>query len=413
MSTKHPIVLYGLTLLLFMAVGIVGNLFLGSSLSLTLSCETCIYAVGNTKEVRVENFLMRGATVALRVARRLFYEFRGEAKKMNVPIVDESYALSPGASRVILGNMIPAYGLLQERSGVEGEAKGSRFSRCIQYGLYHRNRFLCEENPEGTTRKLNFLTSKVVSLNKNELNFWVSVLDTTFLVLYTRFLPYFSCDMFGIKASYQNYGYIRGAELGFPPAQFELAKMYENGKGVGKDYAEAVKWYRKAAEQGNTEAQYSLGECYEYGHGVSRDYAEAVKWYRKAAEQGNAEAQYNLGACYAIGRGVSKDMTEAVKWYRKAADQRYAQAQCEVGECYYYGKGVNKDYAEAVKWYRAAADQGNESAQYSLGECYEYGHGVSKDYAEAKRWYLSAAEHGNTDAMNKVGEILERLQSKL
>ena len=377
MSTKHPIVLYGLTLLLFMAVGIVGNLFLGSSLSLTLSCETCIYAVGNTKEVRVENFLMRGATVALRVARRLFYEFRGEAKKMNVPIVDESYALSPGASRVILGNMIPAYGLLQERSGVEGEAKGSRFSRCIQYGLYHRNRFLCEENPEGTTRKLNFLTSKVVSLNKNELNFWVSVLDTTFLVPYTRFLPYFSCDMFGIKASYQNYGYIRGAELGFPPAQFELAKMYENGKGVGKDYA------------------------------------EAVKWYRKAAEQGNAEAQYNLGACYAIGRGVSKDMTEAVKWYRKAADQRYAQAQCEVGECYYYGKGVNKDYAEAVKWYRAAADQGNESAQYSLGECYEYGHGVSKDYAEAKRWYLSAAEHGNTDAMNKVGEILERLQSKL
>ena len=377
MSTKHPIVLYGLTLLLFMAVGIVGNLFLGSSLSLTLSCETCIYAVGNTKEVRVENFLMRGATVALRVARRLFYEFRGEAKKMNVPIVDESYALSPGASRVILGNMIPAYGLLQERSGVEGEAKGSRFSRCIQYGLYHRNRFLCEENPEGTTRKLNFLTSKVVSLNKNELNFWVSVLDTTFLVPYTRFLPYFSCDMFGIKASYQNYGYIRGAELGFPPAQFELAKMYENGKGVGKDYAEAVKWYRKAAEQGNTEAQYSLGECYEYGHGVSRDYAEAVKWYRKAA------------------------------------DQRYAQAQCEVGECYYYGKGVNKDYAEAVKWYRAAADQGNESAQYSLGECYEYGHGVSKDYAEAKRWYLSAAEHGNTDAMNKVGEILERLQSKL
>jgi TPR repeat protein len=29
--------------------------------------------------------------------------------------------------------------------------------------------------------------------------------------------------------------------------------MYANGEGVPQDYAEAVKWYRKAAEQGNAE----------------------------------------------------------------------------------------------------------------------------------------------------------------
>ena len=215
-----------------------GNLFLGSSLSLFPFGEPNV--IGNTKEVRVENFLASGAIVAARVAKRLF-----------------------------------------------------KLSQCIQYGLYHRSRFLCE-NPEGTTGKQK-RSSMISVLNRDELNFWVSVLDTTFLVPYTRFLPYFSCDMFGIEASYQNYGYIRGAELGFSPSQFELAKMYENGKGVRKDYAEAVKWYRKAAEQGNAEAQYNLGECYEYGHGVRKDYAEAERWYRLAAEHGNTDAMNKLG----------------------------------------------------------------------------------------------------------------------
>ena len=51
------------------------------------------------------------------------------------------------------------------------------------------------------------------------------------------------------------------------------------------------------------------------------DYAEALKWYRKAAEQGYPLAQSNLGGMYANGLGVAQDYTEAVDWYRKAAEQ--------------------------------------------------------------------------------------------
>ena len=64
------------------------------------------------------------------------------------------------------------------------------------------------------------------------------------------------------------------------------------------DYAEALKWYRKAAEQGDASAQYNLGNGYRRGKGVTQDYAEAANWYRKAAEQGNAWAQSNLGVMY-------------------------------------------------------------------------------------------------------------------
>lgn len=77
---------------------------------------------------------------------------------------------------------------------------------------------------------------------------------------------------------------LRAAEQGVVAAQYNLGQMYRNGQGVRKDYAEAVKWYRKAAEQKYGAAQHNLGGMYSYGLGVRQDYVEAVKWYRKAAE---------------------------------------------------------------------------------------------------------------------------------
>jgi uncharacterized protein len=44
--------------------------------------------------------------------------------------------------------------------------------------------------------------------------------------------------------------------------------MYANGRGVQKDYAEALKWYRLAADQGLASAQHNLGFMYANGWGV-------------------------------------------------------------------------------------------------------------------------------------------------
>jgi tetratricopeptide (TPR) repeat protein len=86
----------------------------------------------------------------------------------------------------------------------------------------------------------------------------------------------------------------------------------------GEDYAEAVKWYRKAAEQGVADAQCYLGCMYDIGRGVKQDYAEAVKWYRKAAEQGVADAQCYLGCMYADGAGVLQSGAAAADWFYRA-----------------------------------------------------------------------------------------------
>ena len=58
------------------------------------------------------------------------------------------------------------------------------------------------------------------------------------------------------------------------------------------------------AEQGDVFAQFELGLMYDNGDGVPKNDAEAVRWYRLAAERGDRAAQANLGVKYAQGDGV-------------------------------------------------------------------------------------------------------------
>jgi TPR repeat protein len=111
-----------------------------------------------------------------------------------------------------------------------------------------------------------------------------------------------------------------------------------------------VFWYRKAAEQGDAVAQDALGDLYDSGRGVRRDYAQAALWYRKAAEQGDADAQDSLGYLYHKGQGVPQDDAQAATWSRKAAEQGDAEAQWLLGGLYLNGQGVPRNYAEAYFW---------------------------------------------------------------
>ena len=67
--------------------------------------------------------------------------------------------------------------------------------------------------------------------------------------------------------------------------------------------------------KGYAVGQYSLGLMYNNGRGVPRDDAEAARWYRLAADQGLTEAQYNLGLLYVTGRGVSRNDVTAYMWF--------------------------------------------------------------------------------------------------
>ena len=156
------------------------------------------------------------------------------------------------------------------------------------------------------------------------------------------------------------------AERGATDAQAELGVRYAAGRGVERDFGEAVAWYRRAVAQGDARGQVELGFAYERGRGVEQNDDEAVRWYRRSAEQGNALGQNNLGFMYDVGRGVGEDDEQAARWFRRAADQGLAQAQYNLGLAHEFGRGMPRDRLEAARWYRLAADQGHANAQKRL-----------------------------------------------
>ena len=106
---------------------------------------------------------------------------------------------------------------------------------------------------------------------------------------------------------------------------------------------------------------------YDEGRGVPRNDAEAVKWCRLAADQGAAIAELSIGLMYSEGRGVPQNESEAVKWWRKVAEQGYAQAQYNLGLMYDKGRGVQQNFVQAALWYSLAEKQGNQDATRNLG----------------------------------------------
>jgi len=72
------------------------------------------------------------------------------------------------------------------------------------------------------------------------------------------------------------------------------------------------------ADQGDAHTQYRLGIMYDEGKGVPQDFAEAAKWFRKAAEQGDVQAQHNLGFLYDNGQGVPQDLILSHMWFTLA-----------------------------------------------------------------------------------------------
>ncbi|HLK23660.1 MAG TPA: peptidoglycan-binding protein [Caulobacteraceae bacterium] len=112
----------------------------------------------------------------------------------------------------------------------------------------------------------------------------------------------------------------RAANLGYAPAEFYLAKLYESGgAGLKKDVVEARAWTERAAEAGDVKAMHNLALDYFEGAGGPKDLSQAADWFHRAADQGLIDSQYNLARLYEEGFGVTRNPAEAYKWYLIAA----------------------------------------------------------------------------------------------
>jgi TPR repeat protein len=74
----------------------------------------------------------------------------------------------------------------------------------------------------------------------------------------------------------------------------ELARCYIDGRGTTVDYAQAMRWARRAADLGDAVAMNTVGLLHDNGQGVPQDNAEAIRWYERAAAAGSETAANNL-----------------------------------------------------------------------------------------------------------------------
>lgn len=100
-------------------------------------------------------------------------------------------------------------------------------------------------------------------------------------------------------------------------ARFMLGYMYQVGRGVIKDYKQAVKWYTLAAEQGNSDAQLNLGFMYGKGEGVIQDYVMAHMFANIAASNGAPSENRDLIAKKITPSQLEQSQQKAREWIEK------------------------------------------------------------------------------------------------
>lgn len=237
----------------------------------------------------------------------------------------------------------------------------------------------------------------------------------------------------------------KAADKGNPVGQCGLGLMYLQGRGVEKDYGNALKFFTLAAEQGWAEGQLQLGIMHFSGLGVRRDYKLAVKYFNLASQGGHILAFYNLAQMHATGTGVLsnchmavelfKNVAERGRWsemlmeahslYREGnidaalikytflAELGYEVAQSNVAYILDQGESMmfikQETYQRALlQWTRAAA-QGSTIARVKMGDYHYYGFGTSVDYEVAANHYRVASEqHHNAQAMFNLGYMHEK-----
>lgn len=143
------------------------------------------------------------------------------------------------------------------------------------------------------------------------------------------------------------------ARLGGAEALNMVGRCHELGWGTPISCSEAAVWYRRAAAQGDAWAQFNLASLVAQGRGVAADISGALTLLVKSARQGNAKAMNMLGRFREDGIISAPKPRSAVEWYRRAAKRNCFRGQFHLGMALVSeGKA-----AEARHWFQASLRQ--------------------------------------------------------
>lgn len=170
--------------------------------------------------------------------------------------------------------------------------------------------------------------------------------------------------------------YIKSANNGNPKAISKLCQLYYQDV----NYAEAIKWCKKAVEYRDSQAANILGHIYREDSEVADD-SKAIAWFEKSLEfdEDNVDSLRDIGDLF---RELGSDdaYKQAIKFFKQAADKNDAYSMNEIGEMYWFGEGVEEDLDTAINWFKRAINTNNYTIaignldciyHYRMGKYYE------------------------------------------
>lgn len=215
----------------------------------------------------------------------------------------------------------------------------------------------------------------------------------------------------------------KAAESGDTVAQYEMGKIYYEGKYVQHNATEAFNWMQKSAEAGDAQAQNELGNFYRKGTGCVMDPHRAVVWFEKSSYQGNTDGMWNYAERVYLGEGTMRDPRKAETLFKTLINKRGLKENNPemYGAALFRLAMLNtRDFNnlfEAFNYWEKAAEMGDATAQYNLGMCYLKGSGTSIDIKKAKEWFTKSSKNGFKDAQTgldllRQAEELEEMKRR-
>jgi hypothetical protein len=151
------------------------------------------------------------------------------------------------------------------------------------------------------------------------------------------------------------------ADLGDTRSMLGLAYIRLNPDDERFDPSQAVSFLQRAVEAGSPEAQYELAKLYEQGVGVPADEARALELYRAAAAQDFADAINDLGFLqFNGGLGLRPNPERALEYFERAADLRQPEAQFNYAAMIDDGRIAGKGPREAASYLYQALRSGSK-----------------------------------------------------
>ena len=148
----------------------------------------------------------------------------------------------------------------------------------------------------------------------------------------------------------------------------------ENGS---VDLQKASELFIKASQQNHPLAHYNLARLYEEGKGVELDIIEAAKLFHRASRSGNQRAKGRLTLLYTTFATSVGDEVEELKAYQGMEEKLGLRGEAlgprdrelNRGLMYMWGIGIQRDRVRAYLLFESSAKKGSKLAEELLKYC--------------------------------------------